>query len=146
MASLELSVIAPCLNEEFNVEELTRRVLATLDRGGLPGELILVDDGSTDGTRAVIDAVERAHPGRVVGRYHGQNRGIAQAWKTAVAAARARLVALIDADLQYQPEDLLRLHRALLEYSVDVGSICANGSMAFSASCITCGYSGAVGK
>ena len=120
MASLELSVIAPCLNEEFNVEELTRRVLATLDRGGLPGELILVDDGSTDGTRAVIDAVEHAHPGRVVGRYHGQNRGIAQAWKTAVAAARARLVALIDADLQYQPEDLLRLHRALLEYSVDV--------------------------
>ena len=120
MASLELSVIAPCLNEEFNVEELARRVLATLDRGGLHGELILVDDGSTDGTRAVIEAVERAQPGRVVGRYHGQNRGIAEAWKTGVAAARAPLVALIDADVQYQPEDLLRLHRALLEYSVDV--------------------------
>ena len=120
MKDLELSVIAPCFNEELNVPELTRRVLATLDGAKVSGELILVDDGSTDGTEAVIKSLEEKHPGRVVGRFHGGNRGIAQAWKTGVAAARAPLVAVIDSDLQYQPEDLIRLRRELLEHSLDV--------------------------
>ncbi len=116
----ELSVIAPCFNEELNVAELARRVLATFARGGLRGELVLVDDGSTDGTRAAIEALVAAHPGAVTGCYHPTNRGITGAWKTGVSAARAPIVAVIDADLQYQPEDLLRLWRALFEHSVDV--------------------------
>jgi phenylacetate-coenzyme A ligase PaaK-like adenylate-forming protein len=116
----ELSVIAPCFNEEHNVDELTRRVLNVFDTGGFPGELILVDDGSTDGTRARIEALERAHPDRVVGRFHPRNSGIAQAWRTGVAAARGRLVSIIDADLQYLPEDLIRLRRELRETSVDI--------------------------
>lgn len=116
----ELSVIAPCFNEELNVAELARRVLATFARGGLRGELVLVDDGSTDGTRAAIDVLVAAHPGAVTGCYHPTNRGITGAWKTGVSAARAPIVAVIDADLQYQPEDLLRLWRALFEHSVDV--------------------------
>src|SRR5207247_2888515 len=84
------------------------------------GILTLRTDDTSARTLAEIQTVERTQPRRVVGRYHGQNRGIAEDWKTGVAAARAPLVALIDADVQYQPEDLLRLHRALLEYSVDV--------------------------
>jgi phenylacetate-CoA ligase len=116
----ELSVVVPCLNEVFNVDELTRRVLAVFETGGFPGELILVDDGSSDGTKAAIEALETAYPGQVVGRFHAQNAGIAQAWRTGVGAARGRLVAIIDADLQYQPEDILRLRRELLEHSVDV--------------------------
>jgi phenylacetate-CoA ligase len=116
----ELSVVVPCFNEVFNVDELTRRVLAVFEAGGFSGELILVDDGSSDGTRGAIEALETAHPGLVVGRFHAQNAGIAQAWRTGVGAARGRLVAIIDADLQYQPEDLLRLRRELLEHSVDV--------------------------
>jgi phenylacetate-CoA ligase len=116
----ELSVIAPCFNEELNVGELTRRVLGVFERGQIAGELILVDDGSKDGTRATILALEAAQPGVVVGRFHEQNRGIAGGWKTGVAAARAPVVAVIDSDLQYQPEDLLRLWRALFEYNVDV--------------------------
>jgi phenylacetate-CoA ligase len=118
--TLELSVVVPCFNEVFNVEELTRRVLAVFAEGGFAGELVLVDDGSADGTRAAIEGLELAHPGQVVGRFHPQNAGIAQAWRTGVAAARARLVAIIDADLQYQPEDILRLRRELIEHSLDV--------------------------
>ncbi|MCC6216959.1 MAG: glycosyltransferase [Polyangiaceae bacterium] len=115
-----LSVIAPCFNEELNVPELVRRVLATFDRGAIAGELVLVDDGSRDGTRRVIDEQAALHAGRVVGRFHPENRGIAHAWKTGLAAARGGVVAVIDSDLQYQPEDLLRLYRALVEHSVDV--------------------------
>ena len=117
---VELSVIAPCLNEELNIPELTSRILGVFDKGEFRGELILVDDGSTDGTAQVIRAMMEAHPGRVQGVFHQQNRGMAAAWKSGAGAARGRLVATIDADLQYQPEDLLRLRRALYERSVDV--------------------------
>src|SRR5688572_20495707 len=110
MASPEFSVIAPCFNEEANVAELARRVLNVFHRGGLQGELILVDDGSRDRTRAAIEELVREHPDQVVGRFHPTNRGIAHGWKTGVAAARAPVVGVIDADLQYQPEDLLRLY------------------------------------
>jgi phenylacetate-CoA ligase len=120
MTELQLSVVAPCYNEELSVAELTRRVLATFDRGQIDGELILVDDGSRDATADKIRELEKAHPGRVVGRFHGVNRGIPGGWKTGVAAARGLHVAIIDSDLQYQPEDLLRLRRELLEHSVDV--------------------------
>src|ERR671926_509440 len=51
---------------------------------------------------------------------HPQNRGIAAGWRSAVAVARGKLVATIDADLQYQPEDLLRLRRELYDHAVDV--------------------------
>ena len=117
--ALELSVIVPCFNEENNLDALARRVLAVFEKGGFEGELILVDDGSSDGTRAKIEDLETKFP-NVVGQFHARNGGIAQAWKTGVAAARGRLAAIIDADLQYQPEDLLRLRRDLIETSVDI--------------------------
>jgi phenylacetate-CoA ligase len=120
MKDRNLSVIVPCFNEELNVRELTRRILATFDHGKLEGELVLVDDGSRDGTRAAIELLEQEHPDQVVGRYHVTNQGIAQAWKTGARAASGPIVAIIDADLQYQPEDLLRLYRELLDHSVDV--------------------------
>jgi phenylacetate-CoA ligase len=118
--SLELSVVVPCFDEEFNVDELARRVLGVFEVGGFTGELILVDDGSADGTRAAIEALAARFPAQVVGQFHQQNAGIAAAWRTGTAAARGRLVAVIDADLQYQPEDLLRMRRELIEHSLDI--------------------------
>ena len=115
-----MSVIVPCFNEELNLRELTRRVFEAFEHGSLDGELVLVDDGSQDGTRRVIEELVEEYEDRVTARYHAVNQGIAQAWKTGVGAAHAPVVAIIDADLQYQPEDLLRLHRELLDHSVDV--------------------------
>ncbi|MFO0550911.1 MAG: glycosyltransferase [Polyangiaceae bacterium] len=118
--AVELSVIAPCLNEALNLRELAARLIAVFDRGGFHGEVVLVDDGSTDDTAAVIRELELEYPNRVSGVFHHSNRGIAEAWRSGAQHARGRLVATIDADLQYQPEDLLRLRRTLLESSVDI--------------------------
>src|SRR5688572_30113570 len=95
----ELSVIVPCFNEELNVPELTARVLHTFDMGRLAGELVMVDDGSRDDTRRVIEEQMRLHPERVVGLFHAKNAGMAAAWRTGVNAARGANVATIDADL-----------------------------------------------
>ena len=116
----ELSVIAPCFNEELNLAEFARRVLGVFTKGGLHGELVLVDDGSRDNTKAVIEGLVAAHSGRVVGCYHPHNRGIAQGWRSGLDVSSGRLVAVMDSDLQYQPEDLLRLKRALEEHAVDI--------------------------
>lgn len=116
---MELSVIVPCLNEEANVPELVSRVGDVFKIGAIDGELILVDDGSNDGTWDAIESASREHP-FVVGRRHAHNRGIAAGWKTGVAAARGRLVCILDADLQYQPEDILRLRREMEVSNVDI--------------------------
>jgi phenylacetate-CoA ligase len=117
--TLDLSVVVPCFNEELNIPELSQRVLAMFDGAGLRGELLLVDDGSADATSRVIREHSRADS-RVVGVFHRVNRGMAGAWRTGVNAARGTHVSIIDADLQYQPEDILRLYRTLIDSSVDV--------------------------
>ena len=118
-AAVELSVIVPCFNEALNLPELALRTLTTFERGGLIGELVLVDDGSSDNTAEVIRELAEKHEA-VRGVFHEQNAGIAVAWRSGLAASTGRCAAIMDADLQYQPEDLLRLHRTLIETSVDV--------------------------
>jgi phenylacetate-CoA ligase len=116
----DLSVIAPCFNEELNIPELVQRLLQAYETGGLRGEVILVDDGSSDGTARVIREQVMAHPGEVAGVFHPRNQGLAAGWRSGVAAARAPTIAVVDADLQYQPEDVLRLYRTLMDHSIDV--------------------------
>jgi len=119
---LELSVIVPCLNEEANVEELVARVkevfAVELLRGG-GAELILVDDGSTDATWEMLSKLSETE-NFVVALRHSKNLGIPAAWRTGMTAARGRLICVLDADLQYQPEDILKLHQALLSSTAEI--------------------------
>ena len=87
MSSVELSVIAPCLNEEANLSALYERLFAAVEAAGIDTELILVDDGSTDGTWDTIAALAHASQGRVRGVRHDENRGIAASWRSGVDAA-----------------------------------------------------------
>src|SRR5919199_4069878 len=114
----DLSVVVTLLNEQESVDELHRRVAAALD--GRSWELILVDDGSRDGTWA---AVERLHAqdGRVRGVRFKRNFGQHPAMHAGLARARGAIVVTMDGDLQNEPEDIPRLVAAV-EAGADVAS------------------------
>ncbi|QIK75455.1 glycosyltransferase [Nocardioides piscis] len=118
--AIDLTVVAPCYNEEGNVAELARRTRDALDAAGIAFELILVDDGSTDGTWAAIKEAEADHPAQVRGIAQPINGGMFAAWRTGVAAATGNVVCLIDADLQNPPEAITRLWDELHTKNVHV--------------------------
>lgn len=100
-----LTLLAPCWNEAENVRALVERVSAVRATRGVPSELLLVDDGSTDRTWVRLEELAGAHAW-VRPIRHAENRGIVAAWRTGLAAASHELVCLIDADLQNRPEDV----------------------------------------
>jgi len=115
----ELSVIAPCYNEEGNLRELVNRLRNAFWTKNIAGEVVLVDDGSTDGTGTLIDKLAQEHP-NVVAVHHGKNLGMVAGWRSGLQAAHGDLVCLIDADLQNLPEDVCRLYRELRLSGADV--------------------------
>jgi phenylacetate-CoA ligase len=119
VSPVELSVVVPCYNEAGNLPELVARLRSVFEKRKVRGEIVLVNDGSRDDTGAVIDSLAQAHP-EVVPVHHEKNRGLAAGWDSGVARATGVYVCLIDADLQYQPEDVARLHRELLHTRVDM--------------------------
>jgi len=82
-------------------------------------ELILVDDGSSDDTRSVIERTAREH-GHVVGRYHEHNQGKGAAVRTGVLASRGDLVLFCDADMSTPPETLLEFMEHITSGRADV--------------------------
>jgi glycosyltransferase involved in cell wall biosynthesis len=117
--SVELSVVAPAFNEEPNLRALHARVAEALD-GRWRWELILVDDGSTDGTAAVIRELSANDP-RVRGLVLSRNCGQTTALAVGLRAAQGPLVATLDADLQNDPADLPALLSGLDEHDAVVG-------------------------
>ena len=109
--TVALSVIAPCFNEEANVDLLVKRTLAAFETIAVAAELVLVDDGSRDRTWERITACEQAAD-CVRGIRHRVNRGMEAAWRTGLNAAEGELVCLIDSDLQNRPEDIAILYAA----------------------------------
>jgi phenylacetate-CoA ligase len=106
-----LTVVAPCLNEEGNVPVLVERLAAAFEGVRVPYELVLVDDGSSDGTWACIEAARAQHPW-VRGVRHATNRGIVAGWRSGIGVSTQPLVCLIDSDLQNRPEDVPWLLKA----------------------------------
>jgi len=114
-----LSVVVPVYNERATLEELVARVIAV--ETGLRREIILVDDGSTDGTREVYPKLVERWPGEDIKvQLQPQNRGKGAAVRAGFAVASGDVVLIQDADLEYDPRDYVRLLRPILEGKADV--------------------------
>lgn len=111
-ANFKLSVVIPVYNEEKWIGELVRRVEVV----PIPKEIIIVDDCSSDGTRAVLRELEKRH--RVV--YQPENRGKGAALRTGFEHASGDVVIVQDADLEYDPADYPRLLQPIVEGKADV--------------------------
>jgi glycosyltransferase involved in cell wall biosynthesis len=107
-----LSILIPVYNEAATVKRAVDAVLAA----DLPvtTEVILVDDGSTDGTASIIEQADWPDE-RVRVLRHAQNRGKGAAVRTALADARGDFATIFDADLEYEPEDLQTLLPPLVD-------------------------------
>ena len=107
-----LTVVVPAYREERRLPASLARLPRALDAVGLPPlEVIVVDDGSDDGTARVVDAAAALDP-RIVRRSHRPNRGKGYAVRIGVAAARGDWILVTDADLSTPPEDAAALFRA----------------------------------
>jgi glycosyltransferase involved in cell wall biosynthesis len=111
---MNLSVIIPVYNEVGNIEEILKRVKAT----ELPSEIIVVDDGSKDGTRDILGKLDGREKVRVI--LHEKNQGKGAAVRTGLGAATGDILLIQDADLEYDPRDYPRLLQPIQEGMADV--------------------------
>ena len=117
--SVRLSVIVPVYNERYLVRDLLTRVLTVEHPSIAELEVVVVDDGSTDGTREILRELAAREP-RLRYLEHPRNQGKGAAVRTGIAAATGDLTIFQDADLEYDPLDYPRLIRPILEDGADV--------------------------
>ena len=117
---MQLSIVFPCYNEEENIAVAVRETLRWLDASGISGEVIVVNDGSADGSQGVIESL-CAGDARVRCIRHEKNRGYGLAVRSGCDAARMENIAFVDSDRQFKIEDLSLLLRHLDRYEAVVG-------------------------
>jgi len=104
LAELTISVVAPAFNEEGNVGRVVEKVARCFAEHGWQGELILVNDGSTDGTAEEAENAAQQHEFvRVF--HHRRNRGLTEALRTGLDRATGEVVMIFPADLEADPEE-----------------------------------------
>jgi len=109
-----LSVIIPVFNERRTIEEILRRV-KTVD---IPKEVIIVDDGSTDGTRDYLRSLESRGGFKVL--FQAKNMGKGAAIRKAISHVSGDIVIIQDADLEYDPQDYSEVIAPIVEGRVSV--------------------------
>ncbi len=114
-----LSIVIPVFNEKTTLEMLVSRVLS-IDTG-LKRQIILVDDGSTDGTRDLYDKIRKNWPEEdIIVQLQPENMGKGAAVRKGFELATGDIVLIQDADLEYDPGDYPRLLKPILEGKADV--------------------------
>lgn len=109
-----LSVVIPCYNEVHTIGQVIERVR----QSGVPVEIVIVDDGSTDGTRELLRERQGEPDLRIV--FHEQNQGKGAALRTGFGHATGDVVIVQDADLEYDPQEFPKLIQPILEDQADV--------------------------
>ena len=111
---MKLSIIIPVYNEVKNITEIVKRVQATK----LASEIVIVDDGSRDGTRDLLQKMDGKKKVRVI--LHEKNQGKGAAVVTGMQAAQCDIILIQDADLEYDPRDYPTLLQPITEGLADV--------------------------
>jgi glycosyltransferase involved in cell wall biosynthesis len=117
---IDVSVTIPILNEEKNIPVLHERLSSSLNRIGQRSEIVLVNDGSSDGSAALLDDLAARDP-RVTVVHFSRNYGQTAAFMAGLDHSRGRIIVPMDGDLQNDPEDIARL-LAKLDEGYDVVS------------------------
>ena len=112
-----LSILMPVYNEAATIHEIISRVEAA-DLGQVRKELIIVDDGSKDGSREILKKLAESSQHKIY--FHGQNMGKGAALRTALHYATGDIVLIQDADLEYDPAEYAELIKPILEGRADV--------------------------
>ena len=112
---MNLSVIIPCYNEVNSIELVVQSVIDVIDDDG---EIIIVDDGSTDGTRELLKKNIDGKLARVI--YQDENQGKGAALRTGFAAATKDIVIVQDADFEYDPRDYPVMIESILKNQADI--------------------------
>jgi glycosyltransferase involved in cell wall biosynthesis len=118
MKAQTLSILIPVYNECATLDQLLAQVEA-VDFCGLAKEIILVDDGSTDGTRELLHGLETTRPDFKI-YFHSKNMGKGAALRTAINYATGEIIVIQDADLEYNPKDYPELIQLILDDRADV--------------------------
>jgi glycosyltransferase involved in cell wall biosynthesis len=105
-----ISVIIPCFNEVSTLQTIIKRVLS---QRKIIREIILVDDGSTDGTKFLIENKIKKKIDIVI--YHKENKGKGAAIQSGVKRIKGDIILIQDADLEYNPRDYSKLIKPILE-------------------------------
>jgi 2-polyprenyl-3-methyl-5-hydroxy-6-metoxy-1,4-benzoquinol methylase len=119
MAQTLLSILVPLYNEEEYIVPILERVLEAALPEGMEREVIVVDDGSEDGSAEAVEEAIGRWPGRVRLIRHGRNRGKGAAVRTALEQARGEFTIVQDADLEYDPRDYVKVLQPLVEGKAD---------------------------
>jgi glycosyltransferase involved in cell wall biosynthesis len=110
----EISVVIPIYNEELNIPELRARLEESLNALGIRWEVVVVNDGSTDGTEKLLDVIAKADNRFVVVHFR-RNFGQTAAISAGIRFARGEIVIPMDGDLQNDPKDIGRLLKKMGE-------------------------------
>jgi len=121
---MKLSVLMPVYNEQDWLEKIVHKVLQQNIEGIEDIELVIVDDASTDGTKAIIQSLSQENKNKIVPIYHEKNSGKGSAIKSAIETMTGDVCIIQDADLEYNPAE----YSLILEPIIDGRADCVYGS------------------